>query len=46
MEGHPLRVEIRDVVKSSTSSLKYQVMRLAVGEDADLLQVHLKVYLF
>ena len=46
VEGHPLRVEIRDVVKSSSSSLKHQVMRLAVSEDADLLQVHLKVFMF
>ena len=30
-------------MKSSTSALKHQVMRLAVGEDADLLQIHLKV---
>ena len=31
VEGHPLWVKIRDIVQSSSSSLKHQVMRLAVS---------------
>ena len=41
VEGHPLWVKIRDILQSSSSSLKHQVMGLAVSEDTDLLQVHL-----
>ena len=46
VKRHSFRVEIGDIMQSTSSSLKHQVMRLAVSEYTDLLQVHLKVYMF
>ena len=43
VERLSLGVKVGNFLQSSASAMKHQVMRLAIGENADLLQVHLKV---
>ena len=44
VERLSLGVKVGNFLQSSAPALKHQIMRLAVGEDADLLQVHLIVH--